>query len=441
MHLYRIYSKVGGVKYLSFSACLCILYAFSGCKLDTNNATLTRHTLMDGADSKMWASYEDDIRTTKKPKRTLSGNANTSFFGRDSLLAQSDLALESELHNNSDFSSQANENLKKAHKAHRQELMNLSGNISKNWGESEFEVSDTSKLVKYSDHYLSRSSIDFTSGKIRVETIDTSNPTNALESAITKALLTPKDPRGMDLYSDSEVKFDGKPFLAGLIKDNEGQDILYEWRAKRYAQYLVQNKLQTRTDSSGHKVYYVDLQMSDDYQKLAGNSYQAIAQRYAKEFGLDPALVMAIIHTESNFNPYAMSHVPAYGLMQIVPSTAGADSHKLITGNAGVPTKTMLFTPETNIRYGSAYLHILFTRYLQGISDPKSQEYCVIAAYNTGSGNVLRAFHSDRKQAISVINSLSSDQVYKRLTTKLSQDEARRYVQKVTNFKRQYVGL
>lgn len=425
------------MKYFWFSVgMVCVL---GGCKV--GNATLQRQTLMDGADSKMWGLYEEDMRAKQKPKKPSLGNASTSFFARDSILEQSELALESELHNNSDFSKQANESLKKAHRAHREEIMNLSGNIAKNWAEDEFEVSDTSKLVKYSDHYRSKSSIDFTNGKIRVETIDTANPTQALQNAIVTTLLTPKDPRGMDLYSDSAVQFDGKPFLAGLIKDNEGQDILYQWRAQRYAQYLVQNQLKTRTDSKGHKVYYVDLQMSEDYQKIAGNNYQALAQRYAKQFSLDPALVMAIIHTESNFNPYAMSHVPAYGLMQIVPSTAGADSHEFITGAKGVPTKTMLFTPETNIQYGSAYLHILFNRYLQGIKDPKSQEYCVIAAYNTGSGNVLRAFSSDRKQAISVINSLSSEQVYKRLTTRLSQDEARRYVQKVTNFKRQYVGL
>ena len=426
-----------GAKDFWFGICL----LFSGCNLDNGSATLKRQSLLEGADSKMWGAYEEDIRASYKPKKPSLGNRSTSFFARDSILEQSELALESELHNNSDFSKQANENLQKDHKAHRDELITLSGNIAKNWADDEFEVSDTSKLVKYSDHYLSKSSIDFASGKIRVETIDTSNPTQALQDAIVRALLTPKDPRGMDLYSDSEVKFDGKPFLAGLIKDNQGQDILYEWRAKKYAQYLVANQLKTRTDAKGHKVYYVDLQMSADYQKLAGNSYQALAQRYAKQFSLDPALVMAIIHTESNFNPYAMSHVPAYGLMQIVPSTAGADSHEFITGSKGVPTKTMLFTPEVNIQYGSAYLHILFNRYLQGIKDPKSHEYCVIAAYNTGSGNVLRAFHSDRKQAINVINSLSPEQVYKRLTTRLSQDEARRYVQKVTTFKRQYVGL
>ena len=426
-----------GAKDFWFGICL----LFSGCNLDNGSATLKRQSLLEGADSKMWGAYEEDIRASYKPKKPSLSNRSTSFFARDSILEQSELALESELHNNSDFSKQANENLLKDHKAHRDELITLSGNIAKNWADDEFEVSDTSKLVKYSDHYLSKSSIDFASGKIRVETIDTSNPTQALQDAIVRALLTPKDPRGMDLYSDSEVKFDGKPFLAGLIKDNQGQDILYEWRAKKYAQYLVANQIKTRTDAKGHKVYYVDLQMSADYQKLAGNSYQALAQRYAKQFSLDPALVMAIIHTESNFNPYAMSHVPAYGLMQIVPSTAGADSHEFITGSKGVPTKTMLFTPEVNIQYGSAYLHILFNRYLQGIKDPKSHEYCVIAAYNTGSGNVLRAFHSDRKQAINVINSLSPEQVYKRLTTRLSQDEARRYVQKVTTFKRQYVGL
>ena len=426
-----------GAKDFWFGICL----LFSGCNLDNGSATLKRQSLLEGADSKMWGAYEEDIRASYKPKKPSLSNRSTSFFARDSILEQSELALESELHNNSDFSKQANENLLKDHKAHRDELITLSGNIAKNWADDEFEVSDTSKLVKYSDHYLSKSSIDFASGKIRVETIDTSNPTQALQDAIVQALLTPKDPRGMDLYSDSEVKFDGKPFLAGLIKDNQGQDILYEWRAKKYAQYLVANQLKTRTDAKGHKVYYVDLQMSADYQKLAGNSYQALAQRYAKQFSLDPALVMAIIHTESNFNPYAMSHVPAYGLMQIVPSTAGADSHEFITGSKGVPTKTMLFTPEVNIQYGSAYLHILFNRYLQGIKDPKSHEYCVIAAYNTGSGNVLRAFHSDRKQAINVINSLSPEQVYKRLTTRLSQDESRRYVQKVTTFKRQYVGL
>lgn len=426
-----------GAKDFWFGICL----LFSGCNLDNGSATLKRQSLLEGADSKMWGAYEEDIRASYKPKKPSLSNRSTSFFARDSILEQSELALESELHNNSDFSKQANENLRKDHKAHRDELITLSGNIAKNWADDEFEVSDTSKLVKYSDHYLSKSSIDFASGKIRVETIDTSNPTQALQDAIVRALLTPKDPRGMDLYSDSEVKFDGKPFLAGLIKDNQGQDILYEWRAKKYAQYLVANQLKTRTDAKGHKVYYVDLQMSADYQKLAGNSYQALAQRYAKQFSLDPALVMAIIHTESNFNPYAMSHVPAYGLMQIVPSTAGADSHEFITGSKGVPTKTMLFTPEVNIQYGSAYLHILFNRYLQGIKDPKSHEYCVIAAYNTGSGNVLRAFHSDRKQAINVINSLSPEQVYKRLTTRLSQDESRRYVQKVTTFKRQYVGL
>lgn len=404
---------------------------FYGCVLGDRNASSKSVSLKDSEIG------SDDFQESR-PKPL--SNRKTSFFVRDSILEQSDLALESWL-DNPDFSKQTQESLKKSNKAHKKDIMSLSGNINKNWASDEFEVSTTNKMVKYTDHYLSRSSIDFESGKIRIETIDKTNPKVALKNAIVTTLLTPKDPRGVDLYSDSEMKFDGKPFLAGLIKDNEGQDILYEWRARKYADFLVQTQAKQRKDTKGNKVYFVDLQMSKNYQALAGQNYQSFAKKYAKLYNLEPALVMAIIHTESNFNPYAMSHVPAYGLMQIVPSTAGADSHELITGKKGIPNKDMLFTAETNIQYGSAYLHILYNRYLKDIKDPKSQEYCVIAAYNTGSGNVLRAFHKDRKQAIVRINSMSSQQVYKHLVGNLAEYEARRYVQKVTNFKKQYIGL
>ncbi len=412
---------------------------FHACKAGSSYNGSFQQPLLKGSDSKMWAHNDDENEAISKKRKKPTRGANTSFFARDSILEQSDLALESSL-DNTDFSKQTKEMLKKAHNTYKQEITNLSGNITKNWANDEFEVSSTNKMVKYSDHYLSKSSIDFQNGVIRVETIDKSNPDQALKNAIIMTLLTPQDPSGVDLYTDSEVKLNGKPFLAGLVKDNEGQDILYEWRAKKYADFLLQNQLKTRTDAKGNKVYFVDVKMSENYQSLAGNSYQAYAQKYAKQYNLEGALVMAIIHTESNFNPYAMSHVPAYGLMQIVPSTAGADSYELINGKKGMPNKDMLFTPETNIHYGSAYLHILFERYLKGITNPLSHEYCVIAAYNTGSGNVLRAFHKDRRQAINVINSLTPKQVYHRLTTRLN-DEGRRYVQKVTNFKKQYVGI
>ncbi|WP_300796909.1 murein transglycosylase domain-containing protein, partial [Helicobacter sp. UBA3407] len=73
-------------------------------------------------------------------------------------------------------------------------------------------------------------------------------------------MLTPEDPEEVDLYSDKEITFNGKPYLADLVKDNEGKAVLYSWRANQYADYLIENKLQTTEiteNGTKKKVYYV----------------------------------------------------------------------------------------------------------------------------------------------------------------------------------------
>ncbi len=61
----------------------------------------------------------------------------------------------------------------------------------------------------------------------------------------------------------------------------------------------------------------------------------------------------------------------------------------------------------------------------------------MIAAYNTGAGNVARAFNKDRSTNINkaaiVINSMSSQQVYDRLVKNLPYDETKNYYKKVNN--------
>lgn len=314
----------------------------------------------------------------------------------------------------------------------------LSGNVAKQWSKEDVSLPSAESYVKYSNNYKSKATINFHSGAIRIETIDTSNPTKSLEQAITNTLLLPQDPSKVDLYSADDFKFDGKPFLAGLIKDQDGQDILTQWRAERYAKYLVENELKTRKDSKGKLVSYVDLQMVGDYQSKSEHKYEDLVLKYAHKYNVSPALVLGIIQTESNFNPYAVSNAPAYGLMQVVPSTAGADAYELINGKKGMPTKEMLFNPETNIEYGVAYLSILFNRYLASIKDKQSQEYCVITAYNAGAGSVLRTFANDKNQAFNRINAMSAQKVYDTIQSKLPSSEGRRYLMKVTTHKKNY---
>jgi soluble lytic murein transglycosylase-like protein len=100
-------------------------------------------------------------------------------------------------------------------------------------------------------------------------------------------------------------------------------------------------------------------------------AYQAEITAAAREFGVEEAIVRAIIHAESSFNPMALSHAGAQGLMQLMPPTARrfgvTDSY-----NAG-----------QNIRGGVQYLAWLLKRFNGNLS-------LAAAGYNAGEGAVDR---------------------------------------------------
>ena len=156
--------------------------------------------------------------------------------------------------------------------------------------------------------------------------------------------------------------------------------------------------------------------------------------KFAKKSKVEEALVYAIIETESAFNPMAKSPVPAYGLMQIVPSSAGQDATQQLFGKAKILSPSYLYSSDKNIEVGATYLNILFYRYLKGIKNKESRLLCTIAAYNTGAGNVAKAFTGKRrlKAALAKINALSPQQVFDHLVENLPYDETRKYLKKVT---------
>lgn len=312
------------------------------------------------------------------------------------------------------------------------------------WGKGEIKEPGPREYVKYTQNYLSRASVDFDRGIITVETLDRGNPLQSLKKAIITTLLTPDDPRAVDIYSAKNVKLGKMPFLYGEVKDHDGTNIRWSWRAGRFADYLIKNKLQTRhikTAAASGEVPFVVIQMIEDHGEIRALKYKPLVEHFAKKLSISRNLVYAIIKTESDFNPYAVSSAPAFGLMQIVPSTAGQDVYRFLHNAEGLPSRGFLLNAENNIQYGTAYLHLLHYQYLNDIHNPVSKEYCVIAAYNTGAGNVLRAFDSDRKNAPQRINSLDPLQVFKTLQTKLSHDEARRYLTKVMDAKKQFVNF
>ncbi|MCD6487063.1 MAG: membrane-bound lytic murein transglycosylase MltC [Syntrophobacterales bacterium] len=312
------------------------------------------------------------------------------------------------------------------------------------WGKEEIKEPGPREYVKYTQNYLSRASVDFDRGIITVETLDRKNPLKSLKNAIITTLLTPDDPRAVDIYSARSVKLGKMPFLYGEVNDQEGKKIRWSWRAGYFADYLIKNRLQSRQIKTGgitEDVPCVVIPMVKDHCEIRALKYKPLVERFAKNLSISKNLVYAIIKTESDFNPYAVSSAPAFGLMQIVPTTAGQDVHRFLNNADGLPSREFLFNPGNNIQYGTAYLHILHYKYLNDIQDPVSREYCVIAAYNTGAGNVLRTFDPDRDRAPQRINKLGPLQVFKTLRTKLPHDEAKRYLAKVMNAKKKFVNF
>ena len=168
----------------------------------------------------------------------------------------------------------------------------------------------------------------------------------------------------------------------------------------------------------------------------APNYLDAVYQQ-AERWQVAQDTLLAVIETESHFNPMAKSHIPAYGLMQIVPATAGADVNNKVFSKAKKPTPEELFNGERNIEFGSAYFNILMTRYLKEVEDPTSRMYCAIAAYNTGIGNLSRAFNNGergRMAAIKQINQMTPEQVMRVIKSK-THTETQRYLDKVLSSK------
>ncbi|WP_245688175.1 lytic transglycosylase domain-containing protein [Salimicrobium halophilum] len=94
-----------------------------------------------------------------------------------------------------------------------------------------------------------------------------------------------------------------------------------------------------------------------------------IIREASEKFGVSEKLIRSVVQAESSFNPQAVSHAGAQGLMQLMPATA-----------AGLGVEDPM-NPKDNVMGGTMYLRDMLNRY-------DGDEQLALAAYNAGPGNV-----------------------------------------------------
>jgi len=316
------------------------------------------------------------------------------------------------------------------------QLTNFVREVENLWAD-DAQFSSQTQLVQYSDDKRTRSLIDLKEGKLIIEHLASPNAELVMHRILTNALLTPDDPRKVDLLSTQPVSVENHPFLFGQLVDSLGKPIDTLSKAQTFAAWAIVHKSQTVQTPSG-PVQRIELALDANHKQVRAARFAHYIEAAAREFGLDANLLYAIMETESHFNPFAVSRTGALGLMQIMPERAGRDAMKLLTGVSRAPTQAELIDPKTNIRLGAAYLALLQQHYLKAIEHPRSREYAVIAAYNGGASRAIAVFSDNPPQAMRSINALPPQMVYDSIKRRHASAETRGYLEKVTTAKSRY---
>jgi len=143
-----------------------------------------------------------------------------------------------------------------------------------------------------------------------------------------------------------------------------GSKVITDSRIKKPG-YKLKKSYKTKPYRSGG-------QNSPYHSKTIKSKYDALIVNTSLKYDLEPSFIKAVIHVESAFDKYALSHAGAMGLMQLMPATAS--SYQLVRDH---------FNPNRNIEAGVQHIKDLMERY-------DSDKRLSLAAYNAGAGAVSK---------------------------------------------------
>lgn len=338
-------------------------------------------------------------------------------------------------------------------KAEQEAYANFRKKMSRLWGGENVIESTDKEWVEYSDGGNSRSSVDFEEGEAKIEIIVTSEEGKSeskiekkVEEKLKELIVSRGKTKDYDSEKEKALPLQETAILENQVQTPSGQVVTENNIDESVKEIVKETKIEkkeiTGDDGEKRQVVTVRLDLAPDHIRTRAEKYKNEVEKYCRKYDVDPAMAYAVMQTESSFNPKAKSHVPAYGLMQIVPASAGKDCAQSLKKPFSKPTANYLYEPENNIEMGVHYLHLLKKRYYTKVENADSRDLCVIASYNTGAGNVARALRGDTSisKAIPQINAMSYEELFRYFERKLL-PETQNYIRKVTERMKTFKSL
>lgn len=309
--------------------------------------------------------------------------------------------------------------------------------IEQKW--QDFLDSSREEWVSYGTDKETKTVVNFDSGYVEIEALVEVSEPEAIDKAQEKIKR-----QFVEIVTSEDAS--SRVILKEQLKTEKGQTVTKK-NAQTFAKeaaataIIVNRKFKGKDGVERLRVKVRVLMVPDHLQRRA-NNYLSDVREFCNQYDFDIAMVMALIHTESYFNPRAKSKAPAYGLMQLVPKSGGREAYKYVFNKDKAPSPSYLYVPRNNIQLGIAYLAKLRRSYFKDVKNSQNALYCIICAYNTGPGNVAKGIvrSSSIKKAVERINMMSPDELFRKLVRDLPYKETRDYIKKVKERTPNYVA-
>ncbi|CAH6977852.1 Lytic transglycosylase [Vibrio chagasii] len=299
------------------------------------------------------------------------------------------------------------------------------------------ELTGKTRWVQYTNNDTVKRSVDFETGAIVIEVIDDNLTADEINRIIHQQV------KELETQTTQQAFANDKVLAANKVKPNQQVAKIKVLPKLKSTQVLSSQKKDTYKQKNGLSVTRVNMALSQNTVQNRAQAYIPYVNKMSQKWDVEAPLILAVMHTESHFNPMAQSHIPAYGLMQVVPTSAGRDVTKRYLGEEKLLPPEVLFNPEFNIDIGTSYLNILDKHYLKRVQNNEVRTYLSISSYNGGVGAVARHFSGKAKLSSlpEAVEGMTAEAVYNSLVTEFPYKETRNYLKKVQEKRIYYKNL